>query len=105
MILDEIVLYNFGVYRGQHRTVLTPDAKRPIILFGALNGSGKTTLVEAMQLALYGRATASRGRSAYHDYLARSVNRYVSPGTGAGLELAFRYWADGSLQPVRLKRT
>jgi DNA sulfur modification protein DndD len=105
MILDELVLHNFGVYRGQHRTVLTPPPDRPIILFGALNGSGKTTFMEGMQLALYGRATASRGRHAYPEYLARSVNRYVSPGEGAGVELAFRYWTDGSLQPIRLKRT
>lgn len=105
MILDELVLHNFGVYRGQHRTVLTPPASRPVILFSALNGSGKTTFMEAMQLALYGRATASRGRHAYHDYLGRAVNRYVSQTEGAGVELAFRYWADGSLQPIRLKRT
>lgn len=105
MILDELVLHNFGIYRGQHRTLLTPTQNRPIILFGALNGSGKTTFMEGMQLALYGRAVASRGRHAYHDYLARSVNKYVSPVDGAGIELAFRYWTDGNLQPVRLKRT
>lgn len=105
MILDEVVLHNFGAYRGQHSATLTPSLNRPIVLFGALNGSGKTTFMEAMQVALYGRATVSRGRHAYHDYLARLVNRYVLPTEGAGVELAFRYWTDGHLQPIRLKRT
>jgi len=105
MILDELVLHNFGAYRGQHRAVLTPRDERPIVLFGALNGSGKTTFMEAMQLALYGRSAAPRGRQPYLDYLARSINRYIAPSEGAGVELAFRYWADGGLQGVRLKRT
>lgn len=105
MILDELRLHNFGVYRGLHNAVLTPVAGRPIVLFGALNGSGKTTFLEAMQLALYGRATGLRGRGAYPDYLLRSINRYVAPSEGAGVGLTFRYWIDGKLTPVRLERT
>src|SRR4051812_43667566 len=105
MILDELLLHNFGAYRGLHRAALTPVGDRPIVLFGALNGSGKTTFMEAMQLALYGRAAAPRGRLPYPEYLSRSINRFVSPEVGAGVELAFRYWVDGGLQAIRLKRT
>lgn len=105
MIIDKLILQNFGAYKGSHEAVLTPDPSRPIVLIGALNGSGKTTFLEAMQLALYGRATGLRGRGSYPEYLARSINRYVSSNDGAGVTLAFRYWADGKLSPVRLVRT
>ena len=56
MILDELVLHNFGVYRGRHVFELTPKSKdRPVILIGALNGSGKTTFLEGLQLAFFGK--------------------------------------------------
>jgi len=107
MIFDELVLHNFGVYRGEHRVALTPSAERPIVLFGALNGSGKTTFMEAMQLALYGKSAKAgpRGRLAYQDYLARSVNRYVTPTEGAGLKFAFRHRTEGRDESIRLVRT
>ena len=107
MIFDELILHNFGVYRGEHKVALTPTVSRPIILFGALNGSGKTTLLDAMQLALYGKGakSTSRGRLAYHDYLARSVNRYAAPSEGAGLQLAFRHRKEGHDESIRLIRT
>ena len=58
MVIDELRLRNFGVFRGQHMVNLSPPSKRqPIVLFGGLNGAGKTTLLEALQLALYGRPT------------------------------------------------
>lgn len=107
MIFDELVLHNFGIYQGEHTVALTPSPGRPIVLFGALNGSGKTTFLEAMQLALYGRGArpASRGRLAYHDYLARSINRYVEPPVGAGLQFAFRHRSAGRDEAIRLIRT
>src|SRR5262249_11283892 len=106
MIFDELVLQNFGVYRGEHRVTLTAPADRPIVLFGALNGAGKTTFMEAMQLALYGKnAKSTRGRLAYADYLARSINRYVPPTEGAGLQFAFRHRTDGREEAIRLIRT
>ena len=38
MILDRIVLRNYGVYSGTHEAVLTPYVGKPIILFGGLIG-------------------------------------------------------------------
>src|SRR5689334_16683947 len=107
MIFDELVLHNFGIYRGEHTVSLTPRSGRPIVLFGALNGSGKTTFLEAMQLALYGKGVkpSSRGRLAYHDYLARSINRYVEPSAGAGLQFEFRHLTEGREETIRLIRT
>lgn len=107
MIFDELVLHNFGIYRGERKIALTPLPGRPIVLFGALNGSGKTTFLEAMQLALYGKGAkpSSRGRLAYHEYLARSINRYVEPSAGAGIQFEFRHLTEGREEKIRLIRT
>ena len=85
MILDQITLSNFGIYKGDHTVDLKPATGKPIILFGAYNGSGKTTLLEGIQLALYGKAakTSGRGKLSYDEYLRNLINRNVSRKTGA----------------------
>jgi DNA sulfur modification protein DndD len=97
MILDDIVLHNFGVFRGRQRAVLTPVSReRNIILFGGLNGAGKTTLLEGLLLGLFGRhAPGLRGNGGYDDYLRKSVNRSAPPGEGARIEIRFRSVVDG----------
>jgi DNA sulfur modification protein DndD len=107
MIFEEVVLHNFGAFRERQSVNLTPVPGKPIILFGALNGSGKTTFLEAMQLALYGKSAhpTSRGRLGYHDYLARSINRYATPSEGAGIEFAFRHRREGRDESIRIVRT
>lgn len=54
MILDTIILENFGAYGGRQEAHLTPEEGKPIILFGGMNGGGKTTLLDAVQLVFYG---------------------------------------------------
>ncbi|MBA4603334.1 DNA sulfur modification protein DndD [Thermoactinomyces mirandus] len=55
MKLHNVILYNIGVYYGEHSFFLdhTPN-KKNIILIGGKNGSGKTTLLESIKLALFG---------------------------------------------------
>ena len=82
MILEELVLFNFGVYRGRQALRLAPPNKdRPIVLIGGLNGEGKTSLLDAVQLALYGPlATISNRKGlAYESYLARMMHRGLDP--------------------------
>jgi len=56
MILEEIVLENIGVFKGEHTISLaTSDKEKPITLIGALNGSGKTTILQSLQLVLFGQ--------------------------------------------------
>ena len=56
MILEEIVLENIGVFKGEHIISLaTSDKEKPITLIGALNGSGKTTILQSLQLVLFGQ--------------------------------------------------
>ena len=107
MILDEIVLHNFGLYAERQAVALTPPGDgRSIVLFGGLNGHGKTTLLDAMQLCLYGAHAriSNRDGLSYQDYLSRSVHR--SSGTReAAIELAFRHTVDGKEDRFRLHRS
>ena len=107
MILDEIVLHNFGLYAERQTVALTPPAPdRSIILFGGLNGHGKTTLLDAVQLCLYGPfgKISNRNGLSYQDYLSRSVHR-GSDTCEAAVELAFRHTIDGKEDRFRLCRS
>lgn len=108
MILDELVLHNFGLYRGRQIVDLSPKkATRPVILVGALNGGGKTTFLDALRLVLYGRRaiTSNRQDQAYDDYLQACIHRGVSSTEGAALEIAFRMYSDGTEQLYRVHRS
>jgi branched-chain amino acid transport system ATP-binding protein len=52
MILEELTLTDFRVFKGKHTFDLAPRTKygkkRPIVLFGGLNGAGKTTTLRSI---------------------------------------------------------
>lgn len=109
MIFRELVLQNFGPYRGRQVIDLSPevaDSTRPIILFGGMNGGGKTTLIDAIRLALYGhRAQCStRGNLGYSEFLLQSVNYRTKPSDRTCVELAFQHILDGKLAEFRVRR-
>jgi DNA sulfur modification protein DndD len=107
MILDTIILENFGAYCGRQEAVLTPEEGKPIILFGGMNGGGKTTLLDALQLAFYGPKAriSNRNRRGYRDYLRESINRNSDPGEGAGVTVRFRRIMEGETRHFELQRT
>ena len=108
MTIDEVTLHNFGAYKGKHAVTLTPlAAEKPIILFGGLNGAGKTTLLDGMLLALHGRHArcSNRGVLAYETYLTRCINRDVSPGEGAAVQMIFRHTIEGRENLYRVSRS
>lgn len=108
MILDEIVVHNFGVYRGRQALDLRPPSReQPIILFGGLNGGGKTTLLDALQLALYGKLAqcSNRGDLPYEEFLRRTIHRGASPADGAALELEFRHRSEAREDTFRIHRS
>lgn len=106
MILNELTLVNFGIYKGEHTVDLTPQLKKPIILFGGYNGSGKTTFLDALQLVLYGKAakTSLRGKGPYEEYLRSLINRDVSLKSGAGLKLKFTTKQNGKIETIEVSR-
>lgn len=107
MIFEELVLHNFGIYRGRHSIDLRPEPGKPIILIGALNGGGKTTLLDALQLVLYGKLArcSNRGSLAYDAFLKRSINRFAEEDEGAALELQFRHHTESGEELIRVHRS
>lgn len=93
MIFEQVKLYNFGIYQGEHIVDLNiTDHTKPIILFGGLNGGGKTTFLDSLQLALYGKNAkcSNRGKLSYSDYLKQAINRY-SNDKSASVALTFHH--------------
>lgn len=108
MLFEELIIQNFGVYKGRHAVNLRPTSPtKPIILFGALNGGGKTTFLDALQLTLYGKFSncSNRGALSYNEYLSRAINSHVDPKDGASLELHFSHINDGHIEQFRIVRT
>ncbi|MDD5247538.1 MAG: DNA sulfur modification protein DndD [Rhodocyclaceae bacterium] len=107
MILDSIILENFGAYGGRQEAMLTPAPGKPIVLFGGLNGGGKTTLLDALQLALYGPKAriSNRGRHAYKDYLRQSIHRASDPSDGASVTVRFRRMIEGETRYFEICRS
>lgn len=77
MILEDIQIRNFGVFRGEHKFDLSsnPHDNKPIVLFGGLNGTGKTTLFEGIKICLYGQLSSKsfRIKKDYHEYLRKKI--------------------------------
>lgn len=91
MILEKLVLHDFGIYAGRHEVDLRPPSpSQPVVLFGALNGRGKTTLFDAINLALYGQRArlSNRKNLAWEEYLKRAVNQQSSGGASVSLQLS-----------------
>lgn len=113
MILTELVLDNFGVYRGRTTFDLRPRTKykslRPVILFGGKNGAGKTTILEALYLCLYGPLSLGirTSRTTYKDYLRNRIHRAPSqliPSTSSSVELEFEHTHLGQRSKYRILR-
>jgi DNA sulfur modification protein DndD len=110
MLLEELTLNNFCLYRGQQTFALAPGKKngraRLIVLCGGINGGGKTTLLDAIQLALYGnRARCSKRASLpYDDFLRECIHRSAEPSEGASIALSFRYAAEGEEHLYDMRR-
>ncbi len=107
MIIEEIVLDNFGIYKDHHVVKLAPTSQKAIILLGGLNGSGKTTLLDALQLALYGKFSrhANRVNMNYIEYLRRMINHHADPKKGASLKLQFKHFREGKEESIRIHRS
>lgn len=106
MILDTIIIENYGVYGGRQEAHLTPEEGKPIILFGGMNGGGKTTLLDAVQLALYGAKAriSNRGKLGYKEYLRESIHRGCDPSEGASITVRYRRVIDGKTRNFELQR-
>lgn len=74
MIINKMILENYGLFAGRNEFDLSPNrqkkgpkVRRPIILFGGKNGAGKTTFLGATRLLLYGKQSLE-GKPTQQEY-------------------------------------
>jgi DNA sulfur modification protein DndD len=81
MLINKIILENYGLYKGIVDFDLTPRVKynktRPVILFGGNNGTGKTTLLDAIRLIFYGKSILGNrvSKTDYEYFLRNKIHR------------------------------
>lgn len=112
MIINRVVLQDFGAFRGRNEIELRPRDRsyRPIIIFGGRNGAGKTTIFEAIRVCLYGlNALPGRQRRAdYEQFLVDRIHRHKSlpvQPQEASVEVEFEYAHLGKLSTYSVRRT
>lgn len=102
MLIKQLVLQNFRVFRGEHVIELAPRKRqnnsnpRPIVLFGGLNGAGKTSILSAIRIALYGRLAfgSSTQQQEYVEELSALIHNgsnVIERPSEASIELSFTY--------------
>ncbi|WP_312041439.1 DNA sulfur modification protein DndD [Pantoea eucalypti] len=116
MLIKQLVLQNFRVFRGEHVIELAPRKRqnnsnpRPIVLFGGLNGAGKTSILSAIRIALYGRLAfgSSTQQQQYIEELSALIHNGSTAGedpSEASIELSFTYNKGGSEAEFTVTRT
>jgi DNA sulfur modification protein DndD len=112
MIINKIIIDNYGVFCGRHEFVLHSDKQtkrlKPIILFGGMNGAGKTTLFNAIKLCLYGdNISDQRSNGNYKDFLKDKIHQssnLLVQANYASVELEFQYSKNGKLNTFIVER-
>jgi DNA sulfur modification protein DndD len=104
MIINKIILNNYGLYEGVQEFDLRPEKDKNIILIGGKNGAGKTTLFDSIKLCLYGdRTLEKRSRKKYDDLLRKKIHRNNSCDA-ASVEVEFAHSSLGKVDVYNVKR-
>ena len=106
MILDQISITNFGLYKGSNSILLTPNllGNRNITVLSGQNGVGKSTLLEAIHLCLLGSLSIDNRLSEanYEKYLfKRSYKSSEQKTVASTIELTIEFVKSG--EPVKYK--
>ena len=108
MLLERLVLENYGVYEGRSELDLATSPEKPIILVGGTNGAGKTTIFESIMVALYSKTYlgAKTTRASYLAFVADRIHRYKNGRRAkrASVEVSFRFYHNGSDDSYAISR-
>ncbi len=108
MIIDKIVITDFGVYGGINEFDFTTSPKKTVILCGGTNGAGKTTLFESIMLCFYGRDYDTGLGKGYDQKILRSFHRNLKTGavsSASSISIVFQIAFDGKVQKYKISRT
>lgn len=105
MIIKELTLTNFRVFKGEHKINLEPKKDKHIVLFGGLNGAGKTSILTGIRFALLGRDAIENANTnaAYIERLAELVHGGKSE-LDTKISLVFEYHSDGKTTQFTVER-
>ncbi len=96
MLLEQITLENFGIYKDQNTLDFTSTVEKPIVLCGGKNGGGKTTLFDSVMLCLYGQNSFEKriNRKEYEEFLDRKIhkNDEKQKNTSVRIEFLFNHY-------------
>lgn len=96
MIIQQVIIQNFGLYKGKHIVNLeNNDMTKNVTLIGGLNGRGKTTFLDAIILGLYGRRALKYLQDERIRYSA-FIENHVSKGIPAGSRTEISITLSGS---------
>src|SRR6266566_1591470 len=114
MLLLNLTVDNFGVFRGTHSFDLAPrfenGQSRHLTIFSGHNGAGKTTLFQAMMIALHGSLIFGDKLNAhqYNSFLASRMHRspYETKDVpeNSGVALSFQYVQSGQPLHIQIER-
>lgn len=117
MIINRIILENYGLFSGRNEFDLRPNkpkpgpkTPRPIVLFGGKNGAGKTTFLGAMRLLLYGKKSFETkiSQTEYEATLIGHLHRNKHAATRAPfakIALEFEHALNGSINTFFVERS
>ena len=110
LLLTEITLQDYSVYRGKNTFDFTCSPDKPIIVIGGENGAGKTTLFESIMLCLYGMSMMGKQctRATYKKFLSSKIHRYLKSSTSAdhaSITVQFKFFHKGKETEYKIERS
>ncbi|UPT67624.1 MAG: AAA family ATPase [Sphingobacteriales bacterium JAD_PAG50586_3] len=100
MIIKEIELNNFRIYKGLNRIDLSTSKKQNIVIVSGRNGFGKTTFLMSLVWCLYGRQMQDvddiykkeiEDQGGYSKYISNSLNRLAKAEDEHGFHVSITF--------------
>jgi len=109
LIINKIIITDFGVYGGENVFDFKTSPEKTVILCGGKNGAGKTTLFESIMLCFYGKDFDDSGlEKQYEKKILRSFHRNLdgkSVSSNCSISIEFEISFDGKIQEYKISRT